>query len=219
MNSPVPAAAAASPRIGRIVPGYAIRVINERAVRAGAGILFLAGGISFGAAVIQESLVPLQPFGMFFMVDMLLRVVAGDRWSPTLALGRIIVRRQQPEWVGAPQKEFAWWLGFGLAAVSCATMGFFAAPLWISLALCGLCLGLLFLETAFGICVGCALQRLFGRTPPMHCPGGTCEVDSALTAQPARTVRADPVRAEPVRAEPRDAGASEASGRSPSTTS
>lgn len=176
MSSPTGA-----PRIGRIVPGYTIPVLNERAVRAAAGILFLAGGIAFGAAIVQQSLQPLQPFGMFFMLDMLLRVVAGDRWSPTLALGRMIVRRQVPEWVGAPQKEFAWWLGFGLAAVSCATMGFFAAPLWLSLALCGICLVLLFLETAFGICVGCALQRIFSRTPPMHCPGGTCDVDSHHT--------------------------------------
>lgn len=182
-----------APRIGKFVPGYTIPVINERAVRAAAGILFLAGGIAFAAAIFQDSLQPLQPFGMFFMIDMLLRVIAGDRWSPTLALGRISVRWQRPEWVGAPQKEFAWWLGFGLAVISCAAMGFFTAPLWLSLALCGVCLGLLFLETSFGICVGCALQRVFGRTPPMHCPGGICEVDSAHTAEAEHTEPGDAI--------------------------
>lgn len=164
------------PHIGTLVPGYEIAVINERAVRAAAGILFLLGGIAFAWAVAEQSMQPLQPFGMLFMFDMMLRVVAGDKWSPTLALGRLIVRRQKPEWVGASQKEFAWWLGFGLAAVSCATMGLFAAPLWVTLTLCGSCLTLLFLETAFGICVGCALQARFGKKPPMYCPGGTCEV-------------------------------------------
>lgn len=163
-----------APRIGVVRPGYAIPVIDERAVRAAAGILFLFGVVAFGFAAATGEIRPLQPFGMFFMLDMLLRVTAGDRWSPTLALGRLIVRRQQPEWVGAPQKAFAWWLGFGLAAVSCGAMGLFAAPLWLTLALCGLCLSLLFLETAFGICVGCALQRVFSKTAPQHCPGGAC---------------------------------------------
>lgn len=147
-------------------------------MRAAAGILFLLGGASFASAIFTGSVQPLQPFGMFFMIDMLVRVTAGDRWSPTLALGRLAVRGQKPEWVGAPQKEFAWWLGFGLAAVSCAGMGLIAAPLWITLSLCGLCLTLLFLETAFGICVGCMLQARFGKQPPMYCPGGVCEVDS-----------------------------------------
>lgn len=110
-------------------------VIDERAVRAGAGILFLLGGVAFATAFLSGSMQPLQPFGMLFLVDMLLRVTAGDRWSPSLALGRLAVRRQRPEWVGAPQKKFAWWLGFGLALVSCAGMRLFGAPPWLTLAL------------------------------------------------------------------------------------
>ena len=176
------AGSAQHPRIGQHVPGYVIPVINERAVRAAAGILFVFGGIAFATAFFTGSMQPLQPFGMFFMLDMLLRVTAGDRWSPTMMLGRLVVRRQQPEWVGAPQKEFAWWLGFGLAAVSCATMGLFAAPLWLTLALCSVCLVFLFLETAFGICVGCALQSRFSKQAPMYCPGGTCEVATSSSS-------------------------------------
>lgn len=166
----------ASPTVGALVEGYAIPVVNERAIRAAAGILFIGGAISFAFAIAQDSQVPLQPFVIIFMMDMLLRVTAGDRWSPTIALGRLIVSKQQPKWVGASQKEFAWWLGFGLALVSCAGMGALGAPLAATLALCGLCLTLLFLETAFGICVGCALQRLLTKTPPQYCPGDTCRV-------------------------------------------
>lgn len=160
--------------IGSIKPGFDVPVIDERAVRAAAGILFLAGGVSFGIALSQQSIAAMQPFGMFFLVDMLLRVTVGDKWSPTLAIGRLVVRGQQPEWVGAPQKAFAWWLGAGLAFASCSSMGLFAAPLWLTFALCGLCLGLLFLETAFGICVGCALQRALSKTKPQYCPGDAC---------------------------------------------
>lgn len=164
-----------TPTVGRMVPGYAIAVINERAVRASAGLLFLGGAVGFGYAAATGSTRGLQAFGMIFMLDMIIRVAVGDRWSPSLALGRLIVRRQQPEWVGAPQKVFAWWMGFGLAVISCSTMGLLAAPLWVTMSLCGLCLSLLYLETAFGICVGCALQRRFSRTAPQYCAGGVCE--------------------------------------------
>lgn len=166
------------PTIGRWVPGYQIPVINEREVRAAAGILLLIGGVLSALAWAQGSQQLLQPFGMIFMIDMLIRLIAGDRWSPSLALGRLIVRRQQPEWVGAKQKVYAWWLGFGLAFLSCMMMGFFGAPLAVVLSLCSVCLLFLWLEASFGICVGCQLQRLFDKEPPMYCPGGTCEVDA-----------------------------------------
>jgi hypothetical protein len=182
MRDNTPSIEAQTTRIGRTMPGYVIPVIDERAVRAAAGILLLLGGAAFATAFFTGSAQPLQPFGMFFMVDMLLRVTAGDRWSPSLALGRLAVFTQRPEWVGAPQKEFAWWLGFGLALVACASMGLFSAPLWLTLALCGFCLTLLFLETAFGICVGCKLHTRFGKQPTMYCPGDTCEVAASAPA-------------------------------------
>lgn len=166
-------------RIGVVVPGYDVPMINERAVRVAAGVLLLGGGIAFALAVFEQSTRPLQPFGVFFVMDVFVRVVAGDRWSPTLALGRLVVRRQRPQWVGASQKEFAWWLGLGLALTSCLTMGLLAAPLWVTLALCGICLSLLFLETAFGICVGCALQARFGKRAHRYCPGGSCDLKSS----------------------------------------
>lgn len=178
MTSQVAPSRQAKPTIGTIVPGYLVPVINERAVRAAAGILFLLGAAAFATTLFTGSTQPMKAFGMLFLFDMMLRLIVGDRWSPTMALGRLAVRRQQPEWVGASQKEFAWWLGFALAAVSCASMGLLATPLWVTLSLCGLCLGLLFIETAFGICVGCLLQSRFGKQRPLYCPGGTCGVDS-----------------------------------------
>lgn len=167
-----------APTVGQIVPGYAIPVINERAARAAAGLLFLVGVFAYSNAIFTGDASALKPFGMLFMFDMAVRLIAGDRWSPTMAVGRLVVRGQQPEWVGAPQKEFAWWMGMLVAAGSCITMGFFSAPFWVTMSICGLCLSLLFLETAFGICVGCKLQTLFSRQEPMYCPGGTCEVAS-----------------------------------------
>lgn len=76
-----------------MVPGYDIPVINERAVRASAGILFLGGAIAYGIAFATDSPEALKPFGMYFIVDMALRIILGDRWSPTIALGRLLAIR------------------------------------------------------------------------------------------------------------------------------
>lgn len=174
-----------TPIVGQWVSGYDVPVINERAVRAAAGLLFLVGAVAFGFALHTGSTQPLQPFGMFFLIDMTLRLFVGDRWSPSIALGRLIVSRQQPEWVGAPQKVFAWSLGLILAAISCAGMGLLQMPTALTFVLCGLCLTLLFFEAAFGICVGCSLQKLFSKTPPQYCPGDTCAVNTAVSLPPA----------------------------------
>lgn len=164
------------PVVGQWIDGYEIPVINERAVRAAAGILMVIGAIAIAAAWKYDNRELLKPFGIFFMFDMVTRLFLGDKWSPTMAVGRVIVRKQNPEWVGASQKLWAWWLGYGMALTSCFAMGFFAAPLWFLLALCSLCVTFLFFEAAFGICIGCSLQRVFSKTKPQYCPGGTCEV-------------------------------------------
>lgn len=163
--------------IGTWVPGYSVPVINERAVRAAAGILFLLGAIAWGTALATGSMQWLKPFGFLFVIDMGIRVTLGDKWSPTMMLGRLAVLGQKPEWVGASQKGYAWWLGLFMASTFCALTGFLNAPLGVALMLCGLCLSLLFMEAAFGICVGCKLQALFGKVEPMYCPGGTCQVE------------------------------------------
>ena len=159
------------PRVGRYVGGYAIPVINEREARAAAGILFLPGIVLYVSAIHLGSADPLKPFGAIFILDMLIRVTMGDRYAPSLVLGRLAVSKQQPEWVGAPQKVFAWWLGYVMGLTACLATGLLQAPLWVTLALCGVCLVFLFLEAAFGICVGCKLQSLFTKTSPQYCPG------------------------------------------------
>lgn len=166
--------------IGQMVPGYSVPVINERAVRAAAGILFLLGAIAWGVSLASGSSQWLKPFGILFVLEMGVRVTVGDRWSPSMIMGRLAVTGQTPEWVGASQKGYAWWMGLIMASSFCALTGFFNAPLGVALALCGFCLSLLFLEAAFGICVGCKLQSLFGKVEPAYCPGGTCVVDHSV---------------------------------------
>lgn len=165
--------ATARPVVGQYVDGIDIPVVDERVMRAGAGILFVLGFAAYLTALLTGFLVPLRGFGMLFVVDLFVRLFVGSRVAPSLYLGKLAVRGQSPEWVGASQKTFAWSLGLGGALLACFAMGWLG---WtaVALTLCGACLTLLFLESAFGICVGCALQRRFGRTPPQLCPGGSC---------------------------------------------
>ena len=159
--------AAEEPIIGERVDGINIPVVNERAVRASAGLLFLGGIVAFMVAALTDDFQPLRMFGAAFMIDMVLRLLVGTKYTPSLIVGTLLVWRQRPEWVGAAQKRLAWSFGLGMAFVSCGVMGF-------TLALCGVCLGLLFIESAFGICVGCELQRVFAKTKPELCAGDTC---------------------------------------------
>lgn len=162
------------PVIGEYVDGIDIPVVDERAVRASAGLLFLFGIIAVMTAALTGDLQLLRGFGIVFLFDMAMRLFVGTRYTPSLVIASLIVRRQRPEWVGAQQKRLAWAIGLGLGFVSCAAMGFLGVSAEVQIALCSICLSLLFIESAFGICVGCELQRLFSREKPQLCAGDTC---------------------------------------------
>ncbi len=101
-------------QFGEIVPGYNIRVLNEREIRAGAGLLFVLMFISILSAIMQGNFTLLKYSIMIFLADMMIRVLLSPRYSPVLILGRFIVRNQVPEYVGAVQKKFAWVIGISL---------------------------------------------------------------------------------------------------------
>jgi hypothetical protein len=159
---------------GETVPGIDFGVFNERAVRAAAGILFLIGFFAWSLALLTENYGPLRAFGALFMLDMFIRLFFNAKYSPSMFLGSLIVKPQRPEWVDANPKKIAWYLGFGFVSVSCFTMGWLALTGPIPLVLCGVCISLLFLESSFGICVGCELARRFSKQPPRLCPGDVC---------------------------------------------
>jgi hypothetical protein len=91
-------------------------------------------------------------------------------------LGQWLVRKQQPEWVGAPQKRFAWAIGFALALTMfyLVVLNQVIGP--INIVVCAACITLLFFESAFGICVGCHLYNLIHPGQAQLCPGGVCEL-------------------------------------------
>ena len=161
---------------GETVSGYAVPVLNEREVRAAAGILFLFALVSFMHAWLVGDFQPIKLFVTVFMLDFIVRVLVNPEFSPSLLLGRAIVARQNVEYVGAAQKRFAWALGLGLSTAMffLVVVGGVIGP--INLLLCLTCLTLLFFESAFGICIGCKAYTLITKAEPELCPGGVCEV-------------------------------------------
>jgi len=161
---------------GLIHPDYSVRVLNEREVRAGAGILLFLGMIAFLTTFHTGDFTLTRLMVLAFGADFAIRLFIGPTYAPSLVLGRFMVRNQEPELTGAPQKRFAWALGLGIALVMAVwTIGLNqAGP--VAILGCLTCIVLLLLESAFGICVGCAIYNRLWPGVAQHCPGGVCEV-------------------------------------------
>jgi len=166
-------------QFGEKMEEYAVPVLNERAVRAGAGILFFLAVISFMNAWLTGNFQPTRVFVVAFLIEFTVRIFINPRYAPSLIVGQWMVRRQQPEWTGAPQKRFAWAIGFVLALIMLylVVLNNVIGP--INLIVCATCLALLFFETAFGICIGCQIYNMFNKDAAQLCPGGVCEVSPA----------------------------------------
>ena len=160
---------------GEKVEGYDVLVLNEREARAAAGILFAIGILSLMNAVALGHIIVTKFFISFFTFDFFMRVLQ-PRYSPSLLIGRFFVQNQRPEYVGAIQKRFAWSIGLMLAIPMFYLLVIDFQPNPIKVVVCMVCLLLLFLESAFSICVGCKLFELFKKDPVTHCPGGVCEM-------------------------------------------
>ncbi len=159
---------------GETVAGYPVPVFNEREVRAAAGILFLLALVAFMHAWLQGDFYWTRLFVIAFVVDFSLRLGVSPRLAPSLVLGRSMVRKQTPEYVGAAQKRFAWLIGFALAVpmLYLIVINQVVGPL--NLGICLACLTLMYFESVFGICIGCTLYAFLVRKPAQLCPGEVC---------------------------------------------
>jgi hypothetical protein len=161
---------------GEQVEGYEIPVLNEREIRAAAGILFTWAFMAVLSAIMKGSFVLLKYFILAFLVDFLIRVLINPKFAPTLIIGRWIVIRQTPEYVGAAQKKFAWVIGLSLVLIMLALVVFLNSYSIISGLICLICLVFLLFESAFGICLGCLFYGWFYGKKARYCPGEVCEV-------------------------------------------
>lgn len=170
-------------QFGERVEGYAVPVLNEREIRAAAGILFLATFLSLLFILFRGNFLPIKFVIPFFFADFLVRVGISPRFSPTLILGRLIVGNQTPEYVAAEPKFLAWIIGVVLSATMLVLMVVLNTYSVITGVICLVCLVFLFFESAFGICLGCKFYRLVYRRSPELCPGEVCEVKARQPIQ------------------------------------
>ena len=166
----------ASVRFGEMVEGYAVPVLNEREIRAAAGILFVATFLSLLFILFDNNFIPIKFVIPVFLADILVRVFVSPRFSPTLIVGRLIVGNQTPEYVAAEPKRLAWMIGIALASMMFVLMVVMNTYSIITGLTCLVCLIFLFFEAAFGICLGCKFYKLVYRREPQLCPGEVCDV-------------------------------------------
>src|SRR6266481_7628324 len=162
-------------QFGENVEGYNIPVLNEREIRASAGILFLATFISLMLIIFKDNFLPIKYVITLFLTDFIIRVFVNPKFSPILIIGRLIVRNQVPEYVGAQQKKFAWIIGVALSGTMFILMVIVNSYSPITGIICLICLVFLFFESAFGICLGCKFYPLFFKEKVQFCPGEVCD--------------------------------------------
>ena len=173
--------------IGLTAEGREVRavVFDERQVRAAAGITMAIGAVAFAYAYFDGRYAPLQVVTAFFLVEFLVRVTIGLRYSPVGVVARALTHGLAPEWVSAKPKRFAWTLGLAMSfAMTIITNSGIRGPL--PRTICLLCLMLMWLESVLGLCVGCRIAGLLvrrgwaGGDPDFEaCADGACEIREA----------------------------------------
>jgi hypothetical protein len=170
---------------GYYIEGKPYKVLDERRMRASAGIMLLFGVIASvnGFVLHKYEIIPYIMGG--FVINFLIGLFINPKFSPTVLLAWLFVRKQCPLPVGAVQKKFAWYLGL------CLSSTIFVLSLFLQTdityfepvcMLCWTCIFILYLETAFAICLGCKLYNLAiaikllpkPKEKP-NCMGNSCE--------------------------------------------
>jgi Domain of unknown function (DUF4395) len=156
-------------------------MVNENAARAAAGLTMVTGAVAFSYAYFDKQYAPLQVVASLFFLEFLIRVTIGLRHSPFGALAHAITLRPPPQWVSATPKRFAWTLGLAMAfAMTVITNSGIRG--YLPRTICLICLTLMWLESALGLCVGCKIYGLLARRGWItvgpgdeSCASGYCE--------------------------------------------
>ncbi|MBL1280402.1 MAG: DUF4395 domain-containing protein [Fluviicola sp.] len=164
--------------------GY--KTLDERVVRASAGLMLGLALIAFINVNFLQRYFVITYISGFLMLNFLIGILLNPKYAPTVILANLIVAKQSKLPIGAIQKKFAWTLGlllasaiFILSLLLLNDVRFFE-PVCL---LCLICIALLFIESSFGICVGCNLYHFFVKIkwikePAIkpNCMGDSCEV-------------------------------------------
>lgn len=170
---------------GEYVDDRSFKVVDERVMRGSGAIMFLVGMIAFIHGFVIKNYDILPYFAGFMAFNFAIGVLINPKLSPTIIIAKFLTRKQNPIWIGAVQKRFAWALGLALSTA----ILIFSIQLLNDVSyfetvcmLCIICLVLIFLEMGFGICIGCKLYfgalriKLLPRPKDNpNCTGDACE--------------------------------------------
>jgi len=172
---------------GEYIEGKNFKVLNERIVRGSSGVMLLIALIAFIYGFIIKQYIVLPYLSGFLAFSFFVAIFINPKFSPTVFISWLLVRKQSSLPIGAIQKKFAWSLGLAL------TLTIFILSLFLLLdesyfdpvcMLCLICISLLYLETVFGICVGCKLYHLTVKLKLIkapkekpNCMGDACSTD------------------------------------------
>ena len=163
---------------GENIQGYNFKVINENEIRASAGIMFLFGIISLFTVFNIKTFFWAELFSITFIIEFIIRLFINPKYAPYMTFASLVVSNQTPNWVEAKPKKFAWFFGLILGLI----MGYFIifdimSP--IRLLTCVACLILLFMESSFGICLGCIVYKKFN-IKLNKCSNDICELKGKI---------------------------------------
>ena len=175
---------------GEYIVGKKYKVLDERRMRASAGIMFLLGLMTSINGFILHRYIVIPYFASFLVFNFLIGIFVNPKFSPTILIANVFVSKQTPLPIGAVQKKFAWSLGLVLSIVI-FTLSLFlindSAYFQSVCILCITCLILLYFETASGICIGCkfydlalALKLLKKPAEKPNCMGDVCDTEEEL---------------------------------------
>ena len=172
---------------GDYIEGKPYKVLNERRMRASAGIMFLCGLYATINGFGLHNYKPIPWVMGALMINFMIGLFINPKLAPTVLLAWLFVWKQTPIPIGAVQKKFAWSIGLLLSStifvysILLQNDNSYFHPVC---PLCMLCLLMLYLETAFAICVGCKVYDLFIRLKILpkpkerpNCMGNSCDTD------------------------------------------
>jgi len=136
--------------------------------------MFLLGTITLSYFLMSRDIFWANVFTITFIFEFFVRVFINPIYAPYMVLGSLIVSNQQPDWVEARPKKFAWILGAILGGLMSYFI-YFDVMTPFRLLTCLLCLALLYMEAVFGICLGCIVYKKLNYKL-YNCPGGVCEM-------------------------------------------
>lgn len=170
---------------GEYIERKKFKIVDERRMRASAGIMLLLGTIASINSFILNRFEIIPYISGFLSLNFIIGVFINPKFSPTIIIARLFVWKQSSLPIGAIQKKLAWSSGLVLSttifvlSVLLQKEATYFEPVCI---LCIICLVLLYLETAFGICVGCKiyflsinLKLIKEPAEKPNCMGDACE--------------------------------------------